>query len=98
MARMTANPTERPERYFIRADTTELTAAIAELKAALKISPKIVNVLRELVGDDAGRLVKLEGRTTAGAGVTALFKPSDCLLDFLAAFRAGKFQQTAIDN
>lgn len=69
-------------------DSSELSETLTTLSAQIaKAGGEFTNLALDLVKIPA-QLVRIDNGATLGATVTLLFKPSDLLLDFVAAVRA----------
>lgn len=74
----------------INLDASEFQAVMAELLQSSKDVLKMVDIPIGLF-DDPDKLARFErSPAVVGAGITFLLKPSDLLLDYLAAVRAAK--------
>lgn len=79
----------------IKGDGSEILKTLSELESYLpRLSRKGIIRLTNFL-DNPTKVVRFENHPTAeGTGVVILVKPSDRLLNFLAAIRAGDFDNS----
>lgn len=82
----------------IKSDGSELTAFLKRLSSELVDLPKEFRKPAFMFFKIKSDLVRFECRTTARAEVTILLKPSQRLLDFETAIRAGNFNFFTIED
>ncbi len=83
----------------LQVDAGPLCAAIASLSEVADRSPQVVQSFLDSI-DSSAQLVRFDGdlRSAARAGNQGIvLEPSDFLLDFLSAFRAGEFDGQMVD-
>ena len=68
-------------------DSLAFSQALASARELLEARPEFVEFFFSLF-DSAAEIGSFELKPTTGANLTIFLKPSDCLLDFLAALRA----------
>ncbi len=82
----------------LRAETGALQVFLKELEADLAAAPQEVRQLALDLLDLASELADIQSSPTPGAGVAVLLKPSQWLLDFAAAVRAGNLDWLGVEH
>lgn len=89
MTEMLATPAV--PRFTIEADSTEIDAALSELDLYVDRFPAEALSLLSEVAESSMKLFSVESPVTVGALAVYPIKPTQWLLDLLAACRAGNF-------
>lgn len=80
----------------LTAHTDELSHALSDLELHIANAPREVIDLFLHRFNAPGKIFRLETSAAPGARVAVTFKPTDGLLDFIGAMRAGEFQRLIV--
>lgn len=81
----------------LMADTTVLVKVLEELEAGLAEAPLEIRRLALDFIDGTPELIRVEQSAASWTGVACLLEPSQRLVDFAAAVRAGDFERLRIE-
>jgi len=82
----------------LTANTDELTHALSDIKLHIANAPREVIDLFLRRFNALSKIFRLETSTAPGARIAVTFKPTDGLLNFMGAMRAGEFQRLIVES